>query len=129
VAGRVLVVEDHPTMRDAVRAILSSDGYEVDTVADGAEALERIRRTPPDLVLIDLNLPGLPGAHLLRAIKADPTTAHIPAIVVTAAGEHERDRALELGAADYFSKPFSPAALLRGVEQALRADGLPATSP
>jgi CheY-like chemotaxis protein len=116
--GRVLIVEDHQTMREAMRLVLEPD-FEIMEAADGAVALDLIRRDPPDLVLLDLNLPGLSGTEVLDAVKSDATTASVPVIVVTAAGDEERERLTRLGADGYFTKPFSPLALIRTVELAL----------
>jgi DNA-binding response OmpR family regulator len=116
--GRVLIVEDHQTMRGAMRLVLEPE-FEIIEAADGAVALDLIRRDPPDLVLLDLNLPGLSGTEVLDAVKSDATTANVPVIVVTAAGDEERERLTRLGADGYFTKPFSPLALIRTVELAL----------
>jgi DNA-binding response OmpR family regulator len=116
--GRVLIVEDHQTMRGAMRLVLEPE-FEIIEAADGAVALDLIRRDPPDLVLLDLNLPGLSGTEVLDAVKSDATTAHVPVIVVTAAGDEERERLTRMGADGYFTKPFSPLALIRTVELAL----------
>ena len=117
--ARLLIVEDHPTMRGAVRAILEAEGYEVAEVGDGASALEAIRRHPPDLIVLDLNIPGVSGAEVLRELRADPATATVRVVVATAEGEEGRASAMRLGADEYLTKPFGPAVLLRTVAQAL----------
>jgi CheY-like chemotaxis protein len=124
-ATRILIVEDHPTMREAMRLVLEGEGFEIDEAADGQLALERIRLAPPDLLFLDLNIPGTSGADVLHAVKADPVTASVRVIVVTATGEEGRAAAMRLGADEYFTKPFSPTALLRTVERVLAADGPP----
>jgi CheY-like chemotaxis protein len=124
-SARVLLVEDHPTMRDAMRAILEADGYEVRETGDGTTALAEIRREPPDLVLLDLHIPGIAGDELLRVIKGDPATAKVHVVIVTAEGEEGRAPALRKGADDYVTKPFGPAALLRTIAQVLGASGSP----
>ena len=118
-ATRILIVEDHPTMREAMRLVLEGEGFDIDEAADGHLAMERIRLAPPDLLFLDLNIPGLSGAEVLHAVKTDPATAAIRVIVVTATGEEGRAAALRLGADEYFTKPFSPLAMLRTVEQVL----------
>ena len=124
-ATRILIVEDHPTMREAMRLVLEGEGFDIDEAADGHLAMERIRLAPPDLLFLDLNIPGASGAEVLHAVKTDPATAAIRVIVVTAAGEEGRAAALRLGADEYFTKPFSPTALLRTVERVLAAGESP----
>jgi CheY-like chemotaxis protein len=119
VGARILIVEDHPTMREAMRLVLEGEGYLIDEAADGRAALDEIRRDPPDLVFLDLNIPGATGADVLASVKGDPSTAKTRVIVVTATGEEGRSEAVRLGADEYFTKPFSPTALLRTVERVL----------
>lgn len=85
--GRILIVEDHPTMRGALRLILESEGLDVEEASDGARALVAIRDAPPDVVFLDLNIPGTSGAQVLATIKGDPSTADVRVIVITAEGE------------------------------------------
>jgi CheY-like chemotaxis protein len=115
---RILIVEDHPTMREALRLVLEREDLEIVEASDGNAALALARRSPPDLVLLDLHIPGITGEELLAEIKGDPATSHARVIVVTATGEEGRARALAVGADAYFTKPFSPTALLRAVERA-----------
>ncbi len=119
--ARILIVEDHPTMREAMRLVLEGEGFEISEAADGQAALEAIRRDVPDLVFLDLHIPGASGADVLEAVKADPATAGVRVIVVTADGEEGREPAIAMGADDYFTKPFSPVTLLRTVERVLAA--------
>ena len=120
--GRILIVEDHPTMREAMRLVLEGEGFVIEEAADGQTALAAIRERPPDLLFLDLNIPGVSGGDVLLAARADPAfTGRI--IVVTATGEEGRASALRLGADEYFTKPFSPTALLRTVEQVLAGGG------
>ena len=123
--ARILVVEDHPTMRDAMRLVLEGEGFAIDEASDGDSALEMVRADPPDLVFLDLNIPGVSGTDVLRALKSDPATAAVSVIIVTATGEEGRERVIRLGADEYFTKPFSPTALLRTVEQVLAGGGTP----
>jgi CheY-like chemotaxis protein len=122
----ILIVEDHPTMRDAMRLVLQRDDVEIEEAADGRTALETIRRSPPDLVFLDMNIPGKSGAEVLAAVRADPRAARTRVIVVTAEGEEGRAEALRQGADGYFTKPFSPTALLQTVERVLASDAPPA---
>jgi two-component system phosphate regulon response regulator PhoB len=111
----VLVVEDHPTMRAAMRLVLEPEGFEVLEAIDGDDAFATIVRERPELVFLDLNIPGMAGEELLRAVKDDPELRAIRVVVVTASGEEERRRTLELGADDFLTKPFGPSDLLRTV--------------
>ena len=120
----ILIVEDHPTMREAMKLILEHEGFEIREAPDGAAALAMVREQPPDLVFLDLNIPGASGADVLSELKNDPTTKDIRVIIVTATGEEGREFVLSLGADEYFTKPFSPTALLRTVERVL--EGSPA---
>jgi twitching motility two-component system response regulator PilH len=118
----ILIVEDHPTMREAMRLVLEHEGFEINAAADGQSALTMARADPPDLMFLDMNLPGAGGADVLQQLKSDPQTAPIRVIVITAVGEEGREFALSLGADEYFTKPFSPLALLRTVERVLGHD-------
>jgi DNA-binding response OmpR family regulator len=115
----ILIVEDHSTMREAMRLILEHEGFEIREAPDGSAALEMARAHPPDLMVLDLNIPGASGADVLSELKNDPVTKDVRVIVVTATGEEGRDYVLSLGADEYFTKPFSPTALLRTVERVL----------
>lgn len=117
--AEILIVEDHPTMREAMRLVLEGEGFDIREAADGDAALEEARRDPPDLIFLDLNIPGAVGAELLETLKADERTASSRVIVVTATGEEGRADALRRGADEYFTKPFSPISLLSTVERLL----------
>src|SRR5215510_4463623 len=105
--ARILVVEDMDSVVDLLRALLEREGFEVVVARDGLEALEAVRRERPDLLLLDLILPGLDGLEVLRRIRHDPITAHMPVIALSGKDE-ERDKVigLEIGADDYVTKPF-----------------------
>lgn len=117
--GEILIVEDHPTMRSVMRSVLDPQGYEIREAADGQTALRMAKEHPPDLMFLDLHIPGLTGAEVLRQIKADPGLGGTRVIVVTATGEEGRDYVLSLGADGYFTKPFSLLELLPMVEKTL----------
>jgi CheY-like chemotaxis protein len=123
--ARILVVEDHPTMREAMRLVLEGEGFSIDEASDGDMALEMVRADPPDLVFLDLNIPGVSGTDVLRALKGDPSTADVSVIIVTATGEEGRERVIRLGADEYFTKPFSPLALLGTVDRVLERRASP----
>lgn len=115
----ILIVEDHPTMREAMRLVLDGEGYDLDEASDGDTAIARIRAAPPDLVFLDLHIPGTDGTAVLRTVRDDAATRDVRVIVVTATGEEGRAEALALGADGYVTKPFSPAELLATVRAAL----------
>jgi DNA-binding response OmpR family regulator len=123
--AKILIVEDHPTMREAMRLVLEHEGFEISEAADGASALERIHADAPDLVFLDLNIPGSSGTDVLKTLKGDPATADVRVIIVTATGEEGRSHVMSLGADEYFTKPFSPRALLQTVERVLASPGAP----
>lgn len=123
----ILIVEDHPTMREAMRLILENEGFDIREAPDGATALSMVREHRPDLMFLDLNIPGTSGADVLSELKTDASTSGIRIIIVTATGEEGREYVLSLGADEYFTKPFSPTALLRTVELVL--GGPDETSP
>ncbi|MCA9413883.1 MAG: response regulator, partial [Candidatus Omnitrophica bacterium] len=102
---------------------LSKNGFEVDCVTDGETGLKEIKAKAPDLVLLDLMLPGLDGLEVCRQLKQDPQTYKIPVVMLTAKGE-ESDivSGLELGAEDYITKPFSPKVLIARVRAVLRRE-------
>ena len=125
----IIIVEDHPTMREAMRLILEHEGFDIREATDGASALSMARSRPPDLMFLDLNIPGASGADVLTELKADPATKDVRVIIVTATGEEGREFVLALGADEYFTKPFSPTALLRTVERVLSGDAAPETAP
>ena len=120
-ASRVLIVEDEPDIRDLVVLHLRRDGYEVSAAASGEDALAQIRQAPPDLIVLDLMLPGMGGLEVCRRLREDRLTASLPVVMLTArADEVDRVVGLELGADDYVVKPFSPKELLARVRAVLR---------
>ncbi|HEY7172486.1 MAG TPA: response regulator transcription factor [Vicinamibacterales bacterium] len=120
-APRVLVVEDDRDIADLVARYLTKAGFEVETLASGRDALTALTRRPPDLLVLDLMLPHVSGLEICRAARADPATAALPIIMLTArAEEPDRISGLELGADDYLGKPFSPNELVARVRALLR---------
>jgi two-component system alkaline phosphatase synthesis response regulator PhoP len=119
--SRVLVVEDDKDIADLIAHYLRKAGHTVDAAASGTEGLPRAKQSLPDLILLDLMLPGLDGLLVCQALRSDPATAAIPIIMLTARGEEsERIAGLELGADDYVTKPFSPRELTARVAALLR---------
>jgi DNA-binding response OmpR family regulator len=124
--GRIVVVDDDPTVADVVSRYLKHDGHTVESVNDGYEALRLVAQAPPDLVVLDLMLPGMDGLEVCRRLRA---RWPIPVVMLTALGD-ETDRLVgfETGADDYVTKPFSPRELtlrVRSVLRRSRGSGLP----
>ena len=121
----IVVIEDETDILDVIEYNLAREGYRVRTFRDGEDGLEAVRRSAPDLVVLDLMLPGLDGLEICRRLKQDPVTRGIPIVMVTAKGE-ETDAVLGLGvgADDYVRKPFSPKELVARVATVLRRGGL-----
>ena len=118
---RVLVVEDEPDIAALVAYQLTREGFRVETARNGVEALDAIRRQIPDLLILDRMLPGLSGDQVLGQLRAEPATAHVPVLVLTAKRDREeRIAGLELGADDYLTKPFSPRELVLRARAILR---------
>lgn len=125
---RVLVVDDDRTVSDVVCRYLVHAGYQVRHVGDGDSALAAVAAEPPDLVVLDLMLPGLDGLEVCRRLRTKP--GGVPIIMLTARGdEADRVLGLQLGADDYLSKPFSPRELVLRVGSVLRRSGEPRTAP
>ncbi|PLX23942.1 MAG: DNA-binding response regulator [Ignavibacteria bacterium] len=118
---RILVVEDEEEILELVTYNLTKEGYEVDSVTSGEDALHNITASPPDLVLLDLMLPGVDGLEVCKILKRKPETENVAIIMLTARSE-EADivTGLELGADDYITKPFSRRVLLARVKAVLR---------
>jgi two-component system, OmpR family, KDP operon response regulator KdpE len=124
-AGRILVVDDEPQIRRIMRTTLTSAGYEIDDAKTGEEALVKLREFRPDLVLLDMNMPGMGGLAACRAIRADSDVG----IIVLTVRDTEADKveALDAGADDFVTKPFSTPELLARIRAAFRR--VPASAP
>ena len=119
--GHILVVEDDPDISSLIVRYLEKSGYTSEVVATGGDVLPRVQAQLPDLMLLDLMLPQLNGLDLCRALRANPKTASIPIVIVTARGdESDRIVGLQLGADDYVTKPFSPNELVARIAAVLR---------
>ncbi len=125
-AATVLLVEDERKLRDLVRSYLERAGFTVLSTGSGAEALTLAASASPDLVVLDLGLPDIPGETVARELRA---VGAVPVLMLTAkSGEEDRIRGLELGADDYVTKPFSPRELVLRVQAILRRGGAAATT-
>jgi CheY-like chemotaxis protein len=112
--GRILIVDDDPAICEVLTEVLGDAGHYPATATDGQAALERVRASAPDLILMDLMLPTLDGVEATRRLKQDPATRHIP-IIAMSAGRHLESMADELPANDVLAKPFDIDVLLAAV--------------
>jgi CheY-like chemotaxis protein len=115
----ILVVDDDPGIRVVMRAVLEHEAYDIYEAEDGERALAFVEERLPDLIILDLMMPGIGGFEVLRRLKGDERTWLIPIVVLTAMGAPARKDAEEAGADGFFEKPFSPMALLQVVEETL----------
>jgi two-component system, OmpR family, phosphate regulon response regulator PhoB len=120
--ARVLVVDDDREILEMTALLLRGAGHEVTLAASGEEALYLVQESPPDLVLLDINMPGFDGWEVLRVLKEDDRTASLPVVMFSVNFEvREKLHALQQGASDYITKPFDTNALLRRVSDVLAA--------
>ena len=126
--ARVLIIEDSADIAELIKHYLDRAGYDTTVHASGRDGLVAARQSPPDAVILDIMLPGMDGMQVCQALRAEPATAGLPILMLTARGEEaDRVRGLELGADDYVTKPFSPkelvarmGALLRRADRSLK---------
>lgn len=105
---RVLLIEDEPNIIEAISFILSRDGWTVHIHEDGTTAVDKVRAMPPDMIILDVMLPGRSGFDILRDLRGDDTTKSIPVMMLTARGQDkDRELAMRLGANLFMTKPFS----------------------
>ena len=116
---RILVVEDQDSIRRMIEALVQARGYEVTAVSSGAKAIDVAMTDPPDMVLLDLNLPGqYDGFDVCQRLRSDPGTRAVPVVIISAMDDDEsRARATAAGATAYYTKPFSPIALLKEIDR------------
>jgi len=118
---RILVVEDEPDIAALIAYHLTREGFRVETAATGTDAMTSVNRAAPDLLILDLMLPGMSGDEVLEVLRKEPATQSTPVLILTAKRQQEdRIRGLELGADDYLTKPFSPRELVLRVHAILR---------
>jgi phosphate regulon transcriptional regulator PhoB len=118
---RILIIEDDKDIVELVRYNVTNEGFEVSAVSDGTSGLAHLRKSMPDLLILDLMLPKMPGLEICKEVRRDPALNRLPILMLTARGE-EADRiiGLEMGADDYVTKPFSPRELVARVKALLR---------
>lgn len=121
--AKVLVVDDEPNIVLSLEFLMQQAGFDVTTAEDGEGALAEVEQAPPDLILLDISLPGMSGFDVLEQLRQDPRHTRLPIIMLTAHGrEVEREKGLALGADDYVTKPFSTQALVDKVKALLAED-------
>ena len=122
IAKRILIVEDNPSVLKATSYILEKEGYEVLTAVDGLDGLKKAKEENPDLLILDVMLPGIDGFEICHSLRAEAQTAHLPILMFSAKGQ-ETDKAtgLKVGADEYLTKPVERTVLLSKVEALLAA--------
>ena len=121
---KILIVDDKLEVVELVTATLEGEGYQVISASDGREALEKIGKEKPDLVLLDIIMPKMDGLEVLAKAKKDSQTKDIPIIMLTAKGQKlDQEKGEELGATSYIVKPFSPSHLLIKIEEIIAGVG------
>ena len=118
----ILVVDDHEEIREALAEILEEDGHAVLLAIDGQSALDVVAATPPDVILLDIAMPGMDGLETLRRLKDMPECSGLPVIMVTAQGDRQNmEKAVQLGVRDYVTKPWEPGEVEMCVNWAIKA--------
>ncbi|MGY2462161.1 response regulator transcription factor [Vreelandella sulfidaeris] len=118
--AKVLVVDDEPNIVLSLEFLMEQAGFEVVTAEDGEQALARVKDAQPDLLLLDISLPGISGFDVLERLRSEEATAQLPIIMLTAHGRDvEREKGMALGADDYITKPFSTQSLVEKVKTLL----------
>ena len=113
---RVLLIEDEPNIIEAISYILTKDGWTVHTHSDGETAMSKVMQHVPDLIILDVMLPGKSGYDILRELRAQAETKNVPVMMLTARGQSkDREMATSLGATQFMTKPFSNAEVLKSV--------------
>ncbi len=119
---RILVVDDEPNIALSLNYLMERAGYSVRIAADGEEAIEAVKEAPPDLILLDVNMPKMNGYEVCELVRANPQWKHIPIVMLTAKGRDiEREKGLAVGADEYITKPFSTQEVVEKVRVILEA--------
>lgn len=123
-AGQVLLIEDEANIAEAIRFLLTRDGCQVEVISDGQLALQRLRGDLPDLVILDLMLPGASGLDILASLRSDPRGQGLPVLMLTAKGqERDRDAADRAGVSAFMAKPFANADMRAKVRELMGQGG------
>lgn len=117
---KIMIIDDEPDMVQLLQIELETEGYDVQTASDGKSGLELVKKSVPDLILLDVMMPDINGYEVLAVLRKDSQTMAIPVIMLTAKGlENEIQKGLDLGADDYIPKPFHPGLLIKRIETIL----------
>jgi len=121
-ASKILIIEDDKFLRGLIAQKLKAEGYEVTEAAEGREGLEKVKKEKPNLILLDLVLPGIDGFEVLKKIKEDPSTSFLPVIILSNLGQKESvEKGLKMGAVDYLIKAhFTPTEIIEKVKNNLK---------
>ena len=114
---KVLVIEDDEYSRDALAHLLTAEGYEADSASDGESGLASAHATPPDVIVLDLNLPGIDGKQVIQMIRCDEQLKELPILIVTGDEDRAAQSAVDLGADGYLTKPVEFDALIRAIDR------------
>ena len=117
---KILIADDHPEVVELVRISLEGEDYEIVDASNGEEALKKARFEKPDLIILDVMMPGMNGFEVCRQLKKDPQGKEIPIVMLTAKGQKvDKQKARRMGAREYITKPFSPSHLLAKIQEIL----------
>ena len=120
---RIMIVDDDAFIRRPLEFILRGEGFDPVTAVDGNDCLEKVPLLSPDLIILDIMMPGCDGLQVCQRLKSDPERSHIPIILLSARGrEQDRERGLAFGAASFMTKPYSPAEMIAKVRELLSAN-------
>jgi len=114
---KILVIDDEPAIADLIKINLEADGYEVDTALDGMEGIEKAKASPPDVITLDVLMPGMNGFQVMELLKKNPGTADIPVIFISIVEGPQKDRGFHLGAVDFLTKPIEYGELLKSLKK------------
>jgi CheY-like chemotaxis protein len=116
----ILIAEDYDDNRELLKLLLVNASYEVREATNGYECVNSVRENPPDLVMVDLSMPGLDGWEVFRLLRSDPVTAHTPCVAVTAHTDRDCEKALQVGFDAFVGKPFRTEEMLATVAKVMR---------